>query len=102
MGKYKYFDREISWLSFNHRVLQEARDPSVPLLERIKFIAIFSSNLDEFYRVRVASLRNLLQLKRKTQKKLAFDPVQLLQDINAIVHQQQELLCIQHKSVLVQ
>lgn len=49
-------DRHLSWLAFNHRVLQEAADPRVPLLERLRFLAIFSSNLDEFYRVRVASI----------------------------------------------
>ncbi|MEL7162111.1 MAG: hypothetical protein AAFN92_15250, partial [Bacteroidota bacterium] len=49
--------RDTSWLHFNARVLQEATDLRVPLYERIKFLAIFSSNLDEFYRVRVASLR---------------------------------------------
>ena len=59
----RLLNREISWLGFNHRVLQEARDESVPLHEKIKFMAIFSSNLDEFFRVRVAALRNLLALK---------------------------------------
>jgi polyphosphate kinase len=57
--KYKYINREISWLAFNDRVLQEAEDPHVPLLERIKFLGIFSSNLDEFFRIRVASVRRM-------------------------------------------
>src|ERR1041385_7966085 len=52
-----YLNRELSWLAFNARVLQQALDPRVPLLERIKFLAIFSANLDEFYMVRVAGLR---------------------------------------------
>ncbi|MBK9333831.1 MAG: hypothetical protein IPM96_15850 [Ignavibacteria bacterium] len=64
MNKNKLFNRELSWLSFNHRVLQEAQDKNVPLLERVKFLAIFSSNLEEFFRVRVASLRALLDLKK--------------------------------------
>jgi len=63
-----FFNRELSWLSFNYRVLQEAKDPTVPLFERIKFLAIYSSNLDEFFRVRVASLRSLLNLKKKKTK----------------------------------
>ncbi len=58
---YYYFERDLSWLSFNYRVLQEAKDSSVPTLERLKFLAIFSSNLEEFYRIRVASLRNLIR-----------------------------------------
>jgi len=92
MQKKIIFNRELSWLSFNHRVLQEAGDKEVPLHERIKFMAIFSSNLDEFYRVRVASLRYLLELKRKNLEKLDFDPVELLKEIQKKVNKQQEEL----------
>lgn len=83
-------NRDLSWLSFNHRVLQEAGDPTVPLYERIKFLAIFSSNLDEFFRVRVASIRAIRNLKKKAAKKLEFDPQQLLKRIHKVVTLQQE------------
>ena len=53
----RYFNRDISWLSFNHRVLLEAEDEELPLYERINFISIYSSNLEEFYKVRVAELK---------------------------------------------
>jgi polyphosphate kinase len=86
------FNRELSWISFNHRVLQEALDDNVPLFEKIKFMAIFSSNLDEFYRVRVASLRNLLELKEKSRKKLDFDPIALINQVNQYVYELQEIL----------
>jgi len=91
MIKYRFYDRELSWLSFNYRVLQEAKDPLVPLFEKLKFLAIYSSNLDEFFRVRVASIRTLLNLKRNEQKKLKFDPEKLLKRINKTVdaHQQE-------------
>ena len=81
----KFFDRELSWLSFNYRVLQEAKDKSVPLYERIKFLAIYSNNLDEFFRVRVATLRGILLLKKKSLKQLKFDPKNLLKKIHSIV-----------------
>ena len=64
--------------------LQEARDPRVPLYDRIKFLAIFSSNLDEYFRVRVASLRSLLNLKKKMKKKLGIDPAGLLDEIRPV------------------
>ncbi|MDX1438665.1 MAG: polyphosphate kinase 1 [Rubricoccaceae bacterium] len=84
------YDRELSWLAFNERVLQEAGDPSVPLNERINFLAIFSSNLDEFFRVRVGGLRALLRLKKKQRQALAFDLEKLLDEIHEIVLDQQE------------
>jgi polyphosphate kinase len=86
----RYLDRELSWLAFNERVLQEAADASVPLGERLNFLAIFSSNLDEFFRVRVASLRSLLRLRKKKVERLDIDPATLLADIYRVVGAQQE------------
>ncbi len=82
-------DRELSWLAFNGRVLQEAEDPEIPLYERINFLSIFSSNLDEFFRVRVAALRSLLRLRRKRIRHLPISPRELLEEIHRIVVDQQ-------------
>lgn len=90
MNKIPYIHRDISWLSFNYRVLQEAKDPSVPLMERLKFLAIYSNNLDEFFRVRVANHRTLLRAGKKTKKVLDFQPERLLQKLLRIVKEQQE------------
>src|SRR4051812_50216229 len=62
-----YFSRELSWLDFNDRVLQLAEDPSVPLLERAKFVAIWESNLDEEFMVRIANLRDIVEAGTQTK-----------------------------------
>jgi polyphosphate kinase len=87
MESFSFFNRDISWLSFNERVLMEAASESVPLLERLKFLAIFSSNLDEFFRVRIPAVQSLHKLKaaEKKQSKL------LLTNINDTVYTQQEI-----------
>ena len=70
----RFLEKELSWLSFNHRVLQEAQDIHVPLLERLRFLGIYSSNMDEFYRVRVANVRKKIHLaKTDKNKKNAHD-----------------------------
>ncbi len=82
MKQFPLFDRDLSWLTFNYRVLMEADDPKVPPLERLRFAAIFSSNLDEFFRVRVANLRNLVDIdKKKINKQIDLEPRSLLQQV---------------------
>lgn len=87
-----FVDRDLSWLAFNARVLQEAQDPSVPLLERLKFVAIHSSNLDEFYRVRVSQLRGLRKLGKRTRSALDVPAGKLLAQINHTALEQQAAL----------
>jgi polyphosphate kinase len=82
--KVDLINKEISWLSFNERVLQEAANPSVPLIERIKFLGICSSNLDEFYRVRVATLTRLARLGKKAKKIIGDDPEKIIKEIRQI------------------
>ncbi len=84
--KYRYTDREKSWLAFNARVLQEASDKTVPLLERLRFLGIFSNNLDEFFRVRYATIRRM-SFNGEGNKKLesGFSAQELLSEITDIV-----------------
>lgn len=84
-NKFPFLNREISWLYFNERVLQEAADETVPLIERIKFLSIFSSNLEEFYRVRVATISRLVNLNDKAKELLGFNPKKVLNEIKNIV-----------------
>jgi polyphosphate kinase len=86
----KYIDREKSWLAFNARVLQEAADNTVPLLDRLRFVGIFSNNLDEFFRVRYAAIRRLSLSGISGEKYLGgVSAHQLIKDITEIVIQQQ-------------
>lgn len=87
---YRYIDREKSWLCFNARVLQEAADPTVPLLDRLRFLGIFSNNLDEFFRVRFAAIRRLSLTNEPDEKLLGgISSKQLIKDITSIVIKQQ-------------
>lgn len=83
-------EREISWLEFNGRVLQEAEDESNPLIERVKFLGIFSNNLDEFYRVRVATLSRMVDLNKRTPGINIQHPKKTLKQINKIDKEQQK------------
>ena len=89
--KKKLIPRDISWLSFNERVLQEATDPTVPLRERVRFLGIFSNNLDEFFRVRVATLKRMIELGNKgsINMHMESEPEKILDEIQLTVLNQQ-------------
>ena len=76
-------DRELSWLAFNQRVLELAEDKSTPLLERCRFLAIFSSNLDDFYMIRVASLKRKLEIGITKTNTAGFTPSELMKELSA-------------------
>ena len=82
---FSYFRRDLSWLSFNERVMMEAASTEVPLMERLKFLSIFSSNLDEFYRVRIPAMQSIFTLNKKMKQE-----VNLLPAITNIINGQQE------------
>ncbi|MEY3344149.1 MAG: polyphosphate kinase 1 [Bacteroidota bacterium] len=83
-------NRELSWLSFNSRVLQEASDPNVPLLERIRFLGIYSNNRDEFFRVRVATVKRLLRFSKKLDVLQGYEPAILMEEIQKEIILQQK------------
>ena len=82
-----FFNRELSWLAFNGRVLEMALDPAVPLFERLKFLAIVSSNLDEFYMVRVGGLQAMARAGKRSVDAAGFSPARQLDLIAAEVHE---------------
>ena len=88
--KNQYRNRELSWLQFNARVLQEAEDPSVPLIERLRFLGIFSNNLDEFFKVRYATVRRIVEAGKGGRSFLGgISASDLLEEITQIVIEQQ-------------
>ncbi len=89
MRKRRLIIRDMSWLAFNGRVLQEAADITVPLRERIKFLGIFSNNLDEFFRVRVGNLKRMIEFKTKYNNITDYPPEEILEKITIKVNQQQ-------------
>lgn len=84
------FNRELSWLAFNARVLQEAMDIRVPLIERMRFLGIYSNNMDEFFRVRVANIRRMILIKDKNVEGFDGTPKELLEKIRTVVLVQQK------------
>ena len=96
-----FTNREISWLSFNERVLQEAEDINTPLFERIRFIGIFSNNLDEFFRVRVATVRRMVDLGKDEENLLGnCTPKALYDNIQEIVNGHQQKVQAIFKNII--
>ncbi len=93
----RFFDRELSWLAFNQRVLELAKDPTIPILERVNFLAIFANNLDEFFMVRVAGLKRRIETGIAVHNNVGRNPGQVLADI----HKRAHAIQVEHARVAV-
>src|SRR5947209_15777932 len=82
-----FINRELSWLEFNRRVLEEAEDPSQPLIERVKFLTIFSSNLDEFFEIRVAGIKQQIESETSEVSPDGMSPTQVFESIERVVRE---------------
>ncbi len=94
------FNRELSWLSFNERVLQEALDVRNPVIERMRFLGIYSNNMDEFFRVRVANVRRIIAVKNKNVKAFKGSPKELFNEIRLVVLKQQRQFELAYQTIL--
>ena len=83
----QFYNRELSWLGFNYRVLSEARDKNIPLMERLKFLSITASNLDEFFMIRVASLKDMVHAKYTKKDIAGLTPKEQLAIISMGTHE---------------
>src|ERR1700746_250116 len=82
-----FINRELSWLEFNRRVLEEAQDPTQPLIERVKFLYIFSSNLDEFFEIRVAGIKQQIESETSDVAADGLSPTETFNQIQRLAHQ---------------
>ncbi len=98
----KIIPKEISWLSFNERVLHEAQDNSNPIYDRIRFLGIYSNNLDEFFRVRVATLKRLINLGNQADKLLGYSAIKTLEKINKIVLKQHYVFQLIYRQLILE
>src|SRR5213076_3448994 len=81
-----FINRELSWLAFNQRVLEEAQDPTQPLIERVKFLCIFSSNLDEFFEIRVAGIKQQIESETSDVAADGLSPTETCNQIQRLAH----------------
>jgi len=95
-----YFNRELSWLKFNSRVLAQAQDTTLPPLERLKFIAIYGTNLDEFYMIRVAGLKSLFKARIQETAIDKITPTQQLETIHTTLHKEQKVVESTFKDIM--
>ena len=98
----RLINREVSWLYFNERVLQEAMDDNNPVIERLKFLGIFSSNRDEYFRVRVATIKRMVQIQKKKESKPKVSAEKVLNEILVIVEDQEKKFTSTFKHILVE